>query len=213
MRPKQSILTGGMVWNQETGVGGASATGWATYSDLRAHFELAEIGSLHYRGLNGKVLLRPLTMNKNEILIDLSESEMTKVGKEEFAKQSFPQKVFTAIWEVESEVNNGGLSQNFLNDSAESASFLVAALEKIGAPKTANICQRAIAIAFPGGLAQTVESIRSAASSFSTEILGELETLDQEFFSYPHNLTDLLFEFVKMHTEEFGRIPRPEDEP
>ena len=76
-------------------------------------------------------------MNKNEILIELSESKMTKVGKEEFATQSFPQKVFSAIWEVESEVNNGGFSQYFLNDSAESAYFVVRALEEIGAPKTA----------------------------------------------------------------------------
>jgi Domain of unknown function (DUF4375) len=74
-------------------------------------------------------------MNKNEILIDLSESEMTKIGKEEFAQQSLPQKVFSAIWEVESEVNNGGFAQYFSNDSAESASFVVEALEKIGAPK------------------------------------------------------------------------------
>jgi hypothetical protein len=47
-------------------------------------------------------------MNKNEILIDLSESEMTKDGKENFSEQSFSQKAFSAIWEVESEVNNRG---------------------------------------------------------------------------------------------------------
>jgi hypothetical protein len=52
-----------------------------------------------------------------------------------FAQQSLPQKVFSAIWEVESEVNNGGFAQYFSNDSAESASFVVEALEKIGAPK------------------------------------------------------------------------------
>src|SRR5258708_31501057 len=119
-------------------------------------------------------------MNKNEMLIDLSESEMTKVGKEEFSEQSFPQKVFSAVWEVESEVNNGGFSQYFLNDSAESASFVSSALEHIGAPKTANICQRAIAIAFPSGLPQKVESIRSAAENFSDDVLSELELLDQE---------------------------------
>jgi hypothetical protein len=36
-------------------------------------------------------------MTKNQILIHLSESENTKFGKEEFARQSFPQKVFSAI--------------------------------------------------------------------------------------------------------------------
>ena len=150
-------------------------------------------------------------MNKNEILIELSESKMTKVGKKEFATQSFPQKVFSAIWEVESEVNNGGFSQYFLNDSAESAYFVVGALEEIGAPKTAYICQRAIAAAFPSGPPETVDSIRSAASAFSEEILEELEPIDQEFLSYPHNLTDLLFAYVKAHPDEFGTLPKPDD--
>jgi hypothetical protein len=88
-------------------------------------------------------------------LIQLStlfnERLLTKVGKEEVSDQSLPQNVFSAIWEVEFEVNNGGFSQYFLNDSVESASFVVSALEQISAPQTENICQRAIAIAFPGG--------------------------------------------------------------
>jgi hypothetical protein len=149
-------------------------------------------------------------MDRNKILIDLSESEMTKIGKEEFAQQSLPQKVFSAIWEVESEVNNGGFSQYFSNDSAESASFVVEALEKIGAPRTADICRRAIVAAFPSGLPPTVEAIRSVAGDFSQEILDKLEPLDQEFFSYPHNLTDLLFGYVNTHPEEFGTLPKPD---
>jgi hypothetical protein len=37
---------------------------------------------------------------------------------------------------LESEVNNDGFSQYFVNDSAEPASFVVEALEMIGATKT-----------------------------------------------------------------------------
>ncbi len=91
-------------------------------------------------------------MNKNQILIALSESKKTACGKQEFALQSSPQKVFSAIWNLESEVNNGGFSQYFLNSSAESAPVVVQALETIGAAATAMICGRAIAAAFPGGL-------------------------------------------------------------
>ena len=155
--------------------------------------------------------LEATTVNKNEILIDLSESPMTKIGKEEFVQQSFPQKVFSAIWEVESEVNNGGFSQYFSNESAESASFVVKALETIGAPETANICGRATDIAFPKGLLRSVEAIQSAASSFSEDVLDRLEALDQEFLSYPHNLTDLLFDYVNQHSDEFGKLPEPDD--
>jgi hypothetical protein len=150
-------------------------------------------------------------MNKNGILIILSESDKTCFGKEDFASQPPPQKVFSAIWAVESEVNNGGFKQYFFNDSRESAPFVVEALEAIGAPRTAAICKRAIAAAFPGGLPQQAETVRSAAASFSDEILKNLEPLDQEFFAYPHNLTDRLFVYVSQHPEEFGTLPKPDD--
>ena len=150
-------------------------------------------------------------MNKNGILINLSESDRTKFGREDFARQSTPQKVFSAIWVIESEVNNGGFAQYFLNDSAESAPFVVEALGTIGAPKTAAICKRAIATAFPEGLPQGTEAIRSAAADFPDEVLDSLEPLEQEFLAYPHNLTDLLFAYVSQHPEEFGDLPKPDD--
>lgn len=152
-----------------------------------------------------------MSPTKNHILINLSSSEKTSFGKEDFASQSIPQKVFSAIWEVESEVNNGGFSQYFVNSSAESAHFVVDALRVIGAPQTADICQRAIAAAFPAGLPESEEAIRSAAVDFSDEVAEELEPLDQEFFSYPHNLTELLFAYVSQHPAEFGELAKPDD--
>jgi len=152
-----------------------------------------------------------MSPTKNHILINLSESKNTSFGKEDFARQSLPQKVFSAIWAVESEVNNGGFSQYFFNSSGESASFVVEALETVGAPKTADICKRAIAAAFPSGLPQSAEEIRSAAADFPDDVLDKLEPLDQEFFSYPHDLTDLLFAYVSEHPQEFGALPKPDD--
>jgi hypothetical protein len=153
----------------------------------------------------------PQTMDKNAILIELSESDLTKFGKQDFARQSLPQKVFSAVWAVESEINNGGFSQYFLNQSAETASFVAQALRTIGAPKTASICDRAVAIAFPAGLPDRMESIRSTASDFSDEVLEKLDGLDREFFGYPDDLTDLLFAHVRQHPEEFGALPEPDD--
>jgi hypothetical protein len=54
-----------------------------------------------------------MSPTKNHILILLSESDKTSFGKEDFGSQSLPQKVFSAIGEVESEVNNGGFSAVF----------------------------------------------------------------------------------------------------
>jgi hypothetical protein len=147
-------------------------------------------------------------MTKNSILINLSESDKTKIGKQDFANQSTPQKVFSSIWALESEVNNGGFAQYFVNSSCVTASFVAEALDTIGAPRTADICRRAIVRAFPAGLPSTPNDISMAAEDFSDEILECLETLDGEFFEYPHNLTDLLFNYVSRHPEEFGELPK-----
>jgi hypothetical protein len=88
------------------------------------------------------------------------------------------------------------------------ASFVAEALDTIGAPRTADICRRAIVRAFPAGLPSTPNDISMAAEDFSDEVLERLETLDGEFFEYPHNLTDLLFNYVSRHPEEFGELPK-----
>ena len=83
-------------------------------------------------------------MTKNGILIELAESEHTGFGRVAFAEQSTPQKVFSSIWAVESEVNNGGFAQYLSNESGETATFVIEALNTIGAPRTADICRRAL---------------------------------------------------------------------
>ena len=148
-------------------------------------------------------------MSQDDLLIELSMSEKTRFGKEDFVLQSFPQKVFSAIWALEDEVNNGGFSQYFLNYSNETASFVCDALLKIGAPQTAVICKRAIETAFPYGLPSDPEEIGQAASDFSDEIEDKLNDLDNEFFTYPHSLSDLLYKYVYQHPEEFGEVPQP----
>ena len=150
-------------------------------------------------------------MDKNAALINLSESERTKFGKEDFSVQSFAQKVFSAIWAAESEINNGGFAQYFLNSSCETAPFVVEAFETINAPRTADICRRAVAVAFPDGLPSAPDSISDAAADLTDETTELLEALDKEFFQYPHNLTDLLFTFVSKHPDEFGPLPEVED--
>jgi hypothetical protein len=49
-----------------------------------------------------------------------------------------------------------------------------------------------------------------AASDFSGETKDSLNDLDDEFFQYPHNLTDLLFAYVSRYPEEFGELPKPD---
>ncbi|EMO41760.1 PF14300 domain protein [Leptospira noguchii serovar Autumnalis str. ZUN142] len=81
-------------------------------------------------------------MDKNKALIQLSESKNTDYGKKDFKDQSEIQKVFSTIWEVEAQVNNGGFSQYFFNSSSETAFFLVAALEKLEPVKWQKFAKR-----------------------------------------------------------------------
>jgi hypothetical protein len=150
-------------------------------------------------------------MDKNGILIALSESDKTMFGKEDFTVQPIPQKVFSAIWSVEAEVNNGGFAQYFFNESRATAGFVAEALEAIEAPATAAICRRAIAAAFPSGLPSDLNTMRIAASDFPSEIEHQLDALDHEFYRYPHNLTELLFAYVSKHPEDFGALPKPDN--
>lgn len=143
---------------------------------------------------------RPLAMGKNSYLIDLSESSQIQTGKVEFAAQSHPQKVFSAIWDVEAEVNNGGFWQYFANNSAETASFVVEALGRVGASRMSEICKE--------GLPADTDEIQAAArAEFGEDIEQALDQLSGEFCKYPENLTELLFEFVKQHPNGFGEIP------
>ena len=123
-------------------------------------------------------------MNKNKYLIDLSASPKTDFGRVEFEKQTSSQKVFSAIWALESEVNSVGFS-NYLNGSdSDTAEFAPIALKEIGAFKCASIVEKALQVG-PDG---------------------DLDELDGQFYAYPDNLTDLLFEFVASHPETFGTI-------
>jgi hypothetical protein len=140
-------------------------------------------------------------MDKNQILIALSESDKTKFGKEDFSTQSIPQKVFSSIWALESDVNDGGFSTYFQNGNTETVVFVVEALNIIGAPQTAEICRRAIECAFPEGLPSTL-----SAENFSGKTLDQLSALDDLFYTYPHNLSELLFAYASAHPEEFGKL-------
>lgn len=124
-------------------------------------------------------------VEKNNYLISLSTSPKTDVGKVAFEQQSEAQKVFTAIWVLESEVNNGGFAQYLANDAEQTALHAPVALGAIGATQCAAIVTRAL----------------HAAASHDAEAL---ETLDQEFFTYPDNLAELLYAYVMANPATFA---------
>jgi hypothetical protein len=144
-------------------------------------------------------------MNKNKFLIDLAESERTDFGRVEFGQQSEAQQVFSAIWELEAQVNNGGFDQYFRTSDFDSIAFAPTALRALGAASCADVVERAIGVIAP--LASKQEGRCRALDSLAADKQEYLSALDAEFFSYPDDLTDGLFEYVSRHPHAFGQIP------
>lgn len=130
-------------------------------------------------------------MDRNAYLIELSESDRTAFGRVDFAAQPLEQRIFSAVWALESEVNSGGFSQFFGNEEPELVAFAPAALRSIGAVACAGIVERAVALASSGVI---------GAES-------QMEELDSEFLAYPDNLTELLHAHVAAHPTAFREAP------
>ena len=130
-------------------------------------------------------------MDKNSYLIDLSESDRTDFGRVDFSAQGYEQRVFSAIWALESQVNNGGFIQFFDNEDPLVVSFAPDALRAIGADRCAEIVGRAVAL---------------APSRESGQAAKQLDSLDSAFYEYPDNLTELLFGYVSANEEIFGTL-------
>lgn len=146
-------------------------------------------------------------MDKNNHLIDLSESVHTEFGRIEFSAQSEPQKVFSAIWALESQVNNGGFLQYFVSSDFDTAEFAPEALRRIGADSCSAIVSRALSALTPGALPASREKRQSHVVALSDEASDQFDAFDAEFYAYPDNLTELLYDFVAAHPEAFSQAP------
>src|ERR1700730_15034568 len=121
-------------------------------------------------------------MDTNKYLIELSESERTDFGHVDFARQSEVQRVFSAVWEIESQVNNGGFDQYFRNSDSDIIAFAPAALNAIGATACAKIAESAINLISP--LPATQEQRYGALAALSERQYDKLESADSKFFEY-----------------------------
>jgi hypothetical protein len=139
----------------------------------------------------------------NRRLIKLSESPTGPFWRIDYDKLSAPEQVFLLIWELESEVNNGGFHQYFYNSSGALAPNVVSALKSLGAEATADIAQRALNAVGNAITSWSNDADRQASvNRLSSEARQILETLDQEYYKCPEDLTPLLYQYVTQHRIE-----------
>jgi hypothetical protein len=81
-------------------------------------------------------------------------------------------------------------------------------LRRIRANSAAEIAERALRAVSPEPLPEDQDARQAMLEGLDEEAIDRLETLDAEFYAYPDDLTELLFEFVRQHPKEFGPTPR-----
>jgi hypothetical protein len=146
-------------------------------------------------------------LNKNSHLIALSESTAVAFGRIPFLLQSNEQKVFSAIWALESQVNDGGFLQYFLSQDGETAAYAPNALNTIGAARCAALAERALNLAANTPLPADYDQRRLLLDSLTEADEDALNGVDAEFYEYPDNLTELLFAYVCARPAIFGVAP------
>ena len=140
----------------------------------------------------------------NRRLIALAERPGLRCWRIDYAALAPPEQVFRSVWEFEAEVNNGGFEQYFWNDSGQLAPHAAAALRAIGAAQMAAIVEEAVA-ALGKDFPWLEDDERQARVTDLPDGTREtLEALEQRFFSYPDDLTALLYAYVARHRDAIG---------
>jgi hypothetical protein len=146
-----------------------------------------------------------MTIDRNEMnqrLIKFAEGPDIRFWRADYDQLSFAERVFGLIWELESEVNNGGFHQYFLNSSGTLAPDVVDALKAIGATATAGIAQQALSVVGTD-ISWTDDATRQAhIRQLSSQAMEKLNDLDRAFYAYPDDLTALLYRYVIEHRSE-----------
>lgn len=121
--------------------------------------------------------------------------ELFVSSKSQFARLDPKTQVASCLHRLEAEVNNGGFHQFFSNSTGEYVRETIQALNDIGAVKTAELVQRAVAIGFPAGYPANAGEYQLHVAAYD-DVAGDLEPLDQEFFEYAEPLTNLVNEYL-----------------
>ena len=146
-------------------------------------------------------------IDRNEMsrrLFKLAEGPAIRFWRVNYALLSAPERVFGVIWELKSEVNNGGFYQYFWNGSGALASHSVAALRAIGAQNAAGIAYEALTALGDGIEWSDGRSRRATITQLPSEAKIRLGALDQAYHACPDDLTTLLYQYVADHRREIG---------
>lgn len=141
----------------------------------------------------------------NTFIVSLTDHVMQKCEYgDNMDNLSNPERIFFITQSCEMEVNNGGFAQFFDNFSGNFAGELVSAFQEIGAPGTAEICDKALH-AFGQDIPLDWEDRRELLDKVaSDEIDCILEECDDAFYQYEEDLNALNYAYVLKNKADFS---------
>ena len=138
-------------------------------------------------------------MDKNRMIISLFEGLDRSLDELDIVQYSVPEQVVIMIFWLELEVNNGGFDQFYFNSAGVFANRCPQALRTIGAFRTALIVERANSY-FPNGHPPEDREQRQCCLEEIVDNQGkDFDELDDQFYAYEDNLTDLLYDYIVRH--------------
>lgn len=117
------------------------------------------------------------------------------------------ERVIYVVNQLEEEVNNGGFSQYFFNNSGDFANEVADALRTVGADSMAEICKKACSV-FGEKVPERVEERRIELANEQTELLDQC---DDEFYQYPDDLLELSYQYIVENKEQFKKRRKQDD--
>ncbi len=111
--------------------------------------------------------------------------------------------VFGCVNGLNIEVYNGGFDQYFYNSAGDFAQDAPAAFGAIGADHTAGIISKACSVFPDGKPPRDWEERQLLLLDIGEEAEQLLDELDDEFYAYKDDLSQLLVEYIRKHKDDF----------
>ena len=110
---------------------------------------------------------------------------------------------FYAVWHFESEVNSGGFESYYFNSGGDHALYAPKALRIIGAPKLAQIIDKANKIFPKGPPSQDIDDRQEIMDNYGDDIYSLWEHLDQKIFTREEPTEFLLWQYYQKNKTHF----------
>jgi hypothetical protein len=135
-------------------------------------------------------------MSPFELLQPVADAAFARYAGTAFDELAEADQTVILVWSLQGEVGNGGFDQFYFNSSGDHAAETVAALERIGAHRTAALVAAGNQM-FPTQPPPKEREARIAElESFSDAVTSTWDRLEGEFYSDPDGLEKLLVAYL-----------------